>query len=710
MKNNIFSLDIGTRSVTGIILEKVENKYQVIDFCTREHKERSMLDGQIQNVLAVSEVIKDVTSTLEEKYGELHGVCVAAAGRALKTVESEASMPIKDNTITSHVPLKHLELSAVQNAQAKLTTKEVEGDYSNYYCVGYSIVHYKLDDEIIGSLIDQSGETATVQVIATFLPKVVVESLLAALKRANLEMEALTLEPIAAINVLIPASMRRLNIALVDIGAGTSDIALTSDGTITAYGMVPIAGDEITEAVSDKYLLDFKIAEEAKRNVVTNGKGEANDILGFQTTITYDDLVVNTTANVHKLADALTEEIFHLNKQAPKAIMLIGGGSLTPNIATELAQRFELPTNRVAERGIEAIQSLIENKDLPKGPEYVTPIGIAITAKQSPVQYISVHINDKVIRMFEIKKLRIAGALIQAGINISKFYGKPGLASIVTLNEEKITLKGEYGEEPTILLNNKREDVQTFIQDGDVLTIDKGNDGESAAVSIRNFIGVLPPTVVQFNNESYTWTPLIYVNDETVTYDYIISDRDIINVIEQPTVQDFLKKFSSSNQSFMLQSFFIVVNNRKLNMQAGSTSIFINNEEANTNDVLKNNDILHIKRANNPTVKDLLDQMNKTYYHTIDIYFNKKKVSLKQPKIHITRENQILEENHTLNHADSLHIKKRKYSPFIFQDIFRYVDLDLSDVNGTFHLYKNDKPTTFYEEINQGDHLSIKWK
>ena len=67
MKNNIFSLDIGTRSVTGIILEKVENKYQVIDFCTREHKERSMLDGQIQNVLAVSEVIKDVTNTLKER-------------------------------------------------------------------------------------------------------------------------------------------------------------------------------------------------------------------------------------------------------------------------------------------------------------------------------------------------------------------------------------------------------------------------------------------------------------------------------------------------------------------------------------------------------------------------------------------------------------------------------------------------------------------
>ncbi|MGP4062610.1 hypothetical protein [Halobacillus sp. H74] len=82
---------------------------------------------------------------------------------------------------------------------------------------------------------------------------VIVESLLSPLQRADLEMEALTLEPIAAIQVLIPTSTRRLNVALVDRGAGTSDIAITADGTISAYGMAPSAGDEITEAISDEY-------------------------------------------------------------------------------------------------------------------------------------------------------------------------------------------------------------------------------------------------------------------------------------------------------------------------------------------------------------------------------------------------------------------------------------------------------------------------
>ncbi|RKJ28920.1 cell division protein, partial [Butyricicoccus sp. 1XD8-22] len=144
------------------------------------------------------------------------------------------------------------ELQAVQQAQGKLIGHQDDSS-NHYYCVGYSVLYYKLDGEEIGSLVDQQGDEASIEVIATFLPRVVVESLLAALKRANLEMEAMTLEPIAAINVLIPSSMRRLNVALVDIGAGTSDIAITDKGTIVAYGMVPVAGDEITEALSDHY-------------------------------------------------------------------------------------------------------------------------------------------------------------------------------------------------------------------------------------------------------------------------------------------------------------------------------------------------------------------------------------------------------------------------------------------------------------------------
>jgi len=88
------------------------------------------------------------------------------------------------------------------------------------------VVNYFLDQEKIDILADQKGYEIGVEIIATFLPRIVLESMFTVLKKTGLEVSSLTLEPIAAINAIIPPDMRRLNLALVDIGAGTSDIAL----------------------------------------------------------------------------------------------------------------------------------------------------------------------------------------------------------------------------------------------------------------------------------------------------------------------------------------------------------------------------------------------------------------------------------------------------------------------------------------------------
>lgn len=83
------------------------------------------------------------------------------------------------------------------------------------------------------------------------MPEEVVDGLYAAVEIAGLEVANLTLEPIAAMNVAIPENFRLLNIALVDVGAGTSDICITKDGSIIAYGMIPCAGDEISETIAN---------------------------------------------------------------------------------------------------------------------------------------------------------------------------------------------------------------------------------------------------------------------------------------------------------------------------------------------------------------------------------------------------------------------------------------------------------------------------
>ncbi len=354
-----FALDIGTRSVVGLLLKQSGEQFELLDLETIEHTERSMLDGQIHDIPSVAAVIARVKHKLEERNGPLTKVCVAAAGRSLKTKRSSYEIAIKGKPMLERNDVLHLELSAVQQAQYALAKEQEKEFVSHYYCVGYSVLTYLLDGERIGSLLEQNGETATVEVIATFLPKIVVESLLTALSLVHLELEALTLEPIAAINVLIPPSMRRLNVALVDIGAGTSDIALTDEGTVTAYGMVPVAGDEITEALSDHFLLDFPDAEAVKRELSTKDEVEIKDILGFETLYAKEDIVAPITSAIQTLARSISEEIIRLNGKAPKAVMLVGGGSMTPNLTKHLADALQLPSNRVAIRGMEAIKKLM---------------------------------------------------------------------------------------------------------------------------------------------------------------------------------------------------------------------------------------------------------------------------------------------------------------------------------------------------------------
>lgn len=163
----------------------------------------------------------------------------------------------------------------------------------------------------------------------------------------------------------------------------------TDLGTVTAYGMVPVAGDEITEAISDHFLLDFPEAEIIKRQLTLQEEIVLTDILGFETTHTREDIIRPITPAIENLAHSITTEILNLNKKAPKAVMLVGGGSMTPNLAKTIAHSLHLPENRVAIRGIDAIKTLTVNNNIKAGPELVTPIGIAIAAKESPVEYVS---------------------------------------------------------------------------------------------------------------------------------------------------------------------------------------------------------------------------------------------------------------------------------------------------------------------------------
>ncbi|WP_035045320.1 cell division protein FtsA [Anoxybacillus flavithermus] len=712
MRTLIFALDIGTRSVVGIILKETDGQYQVEDMVIKEHEERAMLDGQIHDVLAVAKVIIDIKKILEERHGPLTRVCVAAAGRSLKTEKGKITISIKGKPLLTHEDVAYLELAAVQQAQTTLAEKSSIEKSHHYYCVGYSVTRYEIDGEEIGNLIDQQGEEASVEVIATFLPKLVVESLLAALHRAHLEMEALTLEPIAALNVLIPPTMRRLNIALVDIGAGTSDIAITDLGTVIAYGMVPMAGDEITEAISDAYLLDFPLAEQAKRDLHTKETITITDILGFETEVPREQMITTISDAIDRLADAISKEILRLNNhQPPKAVMLVGGGSLTPELPKRLAQKLHLSENRVAIRGIDAIQKLhIDREEMKHRPELVTPIGIAIAAKQTPIQYVTVHVNGQPIRLFDMKQLTIGDALLAVGIQLHKLYGKPGLACVVTLNGQTITIPGTHGEPPLITKNGERATFDTPITNGDDIVVEKGRDGKQATVHLRDLLESLPTKQVTINGQRYTIEPVILRNGQHVSLDTVLCDRDDIVVHMPETIEQLLQATKNEHLIQQLEPFTFILNGKKITFPEWGGTIYRNGIECQRYATFEDGDTIVVHKQSERTIAQIAEAKQLKLYYSMPIIFHGETLTLTKQIGTFYRDGVELSDNDTVQHGDVLQFYEQKMEPFIFQDIFQYVEVAIPHgASTTFTLLKNGEPTTFYEPLAPGDQLEIVW-
>ena len=181
----IYALDIGTRSVIGLLARQEQDKMRVLEVERRPHERRTMLDGQIEDIRQVAKVVSEVTKSLEERSGrKLERACVAAAGRALRTERGEYCLELSAPEIVKGERISQLELEAVAAAERTLQDKEQE---QRMFLVGYTVTQLRLDHYPMTSLEGHTGQVLEAAVVATFLPSEVVDSLYAVMVEAGLE-------------------------------------------------------------------------------------------------------------------------------------------------------------------------------------------------------------------------------------------------------------------------------------------------------------------------------------------------------------------------------------------------------------------------------------------------------------------------------------------------------------------------------------------
>lgn len=538
--SNVFGLDIGTRNVVGTVGYRTEDdKFIVAAQCVKQHETRAMLDGQIHDIGKVGRIIGQVKAELEAQLNEpLSDVCIAAAGRVLKTVTTHVEYEYAEESIVTGEDIHTLDLLGIEKAQDIL--KEANDTQYKFYCVGYSVVKYFLNDEVFISLEDHKATKIGEDIIVTFLPEDVVDGLYSAVGQAGLTVANMTLEPIAAINVAIPENYRMLNIALVDVGAGTSDISVTKEGSIIAYGMIPYAGDELTELIVQHFLVDFKTAEAMKLASTTEEEVTYEDIMSISHTIPSKEIWDLVEPTVDKITSEVATKIMELNgDKTVSACFVVGGGGKIHGFTQMLAKKLELPEERVALRGEEVLKEVVfEQEDIHKDPLLVTPIGICLNYYEQRNNFIMMKFNGERLKLYDNNRLTIVDAALQAGFPNDELFPKRGMPINFVVNGAARIARGEAGEPAIVTLNGRPANINTPLVPNCEVTIEPSTAGADAVYTVEQLEEYHESTLTVITNGKTVVCPkFVEVNGQLEPGSYEIKEGDVIETRNYYTVR-----------------------------------------------------------------------------------------------------------------------------------------------------------------------------
>ena len=677
----VFGLDIGTRNVVGTVgYREDEHNFVVMAQCVEEHETRAMIDGQIHDIARVGKTIAKVKAQLEEQIGQpLTDVCIAAAGRVLKTVNVTVEYEYPEETVVTGEDIHTLDLLAVEKAQEKL--KEENDTNYNFYCVGYTTVKYYLNDEMFSNLEGHKARKIGEEIIVTFLPEDVVDGLYAAVGQAGLNVANLTLEPIAAINVAIPQAFRMLNIALVDIGAGTSDISVTKDGSVTAYGMIPLAGDELTELIVQKYLVDFKTAEQIKVDSSSKETITYRDIMLLEHTVSAQEIWELTQSSVERMAEAVAEKIKELNGgKSVSATFIVGGGGKIHGYTEILAEKLGIIKERVALRGEEVLQEVnFLQRDIKKDPLLVTPIGICLSYYDQKNSFIMVRLNGERIKLYNNNKLTIVDAALQAGFKNEDLFPKRGQEISYVLNGVTKVARGKAGESAVISMNGKTVGMTTALEPNCDIEIVASTRGEDAVLYVEQLDEVRGQSVsFLVNGKKIVCPKFVEVNGNLVPGAYAIKDGDVVETRSYYTVSQ-LAEFMDMEIDTAKN---IIVNNRVV----GADELVYDNftiewtplESVST---LSFEDEENVAEEENVEIESAAEAFHMARKNDIQVYINRQPVLLEGK------------------------------SEYIFVDIFDFYPFDLNAGNGRPVITKlNGGDAQFTAVLKEGDQIELGWK
>lgn len=252
-KNLIVGLDIGTSKVVAIVGEYTsENKVEIIGLGS--HSSRGLKKGVVVNIESTVQSIQRAVEEAELMSGcQIHSVYAGIAGSHVRSLNSHGIVAIRD---------KEVEASDVERVIDAARAVAIPADQKILHILPQEFI---IDSqEGIREPVGISGVRLEAQVHIVTGAVSATQNITKCVRRCGLEVDDIILEQLASSHAVLTEDERELGVCLVDIGGGTTDIAVFTDGAIRHTAVIPIAGDQVTNDIAVALRTPTQHAEEIK--------------------------------------------------------------------------------------------------------------------------------------------------------------------------------------------------------------------------------------------------------------------------------------------------------------------------------------------------------------------------------------------------------------------------------------------------------------
>ncbi|MGD2008049.1 MAG: cell division protein FtsA [Cellvibrionales bacterium] len=372
-KRMIVGLDIGTSKVVAVVGEvDVDGAIEVVGIGS--HPSRGMKKGVVVDIESTVTAIQRAVEEAELMAGcQIHSVFVGIAGSHIRSMNSHGIVAIREGEVVS---------ADVERVLDAAQAVAIPADQKVLHVLPQE---YVIDNQGgIKEPLGMSGVRLEAKVHLVTCAVNAAQNIEKCIHRCGLEVDGIILEQLASSYSVVTPDERDLGVCLVDIGGGTSDIAIFTDGAIRHTGVIPIAGDQVTSDIAMALRTPTQHAEEIKIRYAC----ALTQLAGADETIKVPSVGDRPPRDLSRqsLAEVVEpryDELFTLiqaeirrsgyEELIPAGVLLTGGTSKMEG-AVELAEEiFHMPVRVGSPQFAHGLNDIIRN------PIYATAVGLLIS-------------------------------------------------------------------------------------------------------------------------------------------------------------------------------------------------------------------------------------------------------------------------------------------------------------------------------------------